>query len=279
MTTDTLPALDRMRYETMPFGKAAEEAEAVGKPLTLTVTCSPKHGIDHSVEYGARLRKLGHTIVIHIATRMVRSEQHLDELLSAMQEADIHDVFLVGGDQADPLGPYKRSLDLLPAIRAHAKAPRSVGVTAYPEGHPLIETAVLADDLRQKAPMADYMATQMCFKAGAITGWLKETRAAGVELPAFIGMPGMVERTKLLEISLRVGVGTSVSFLRKQHGVLRRLLGGGKSAAEQLHGQIAPLIGGELGVAGFHIFTFNRLLETEKFIDSHAATRPSAPSR
>lgn len=259
-----------MRYETMPFGKAEEEAQAVGQPLTVTVTCSPKHGIDHSVDYGTRMRAMGHTVVIHVAARMVRSEQHLDELLSRMHEADIRDVFLVGGDQSDPLGPYKRGLDLLPLVRAHARAPRSLGVPAYPEGHPMIDAAVLRDDIRQKAELADYMATQMCFHPEVIVRWLGQTREDGVQLPAYVGIPGMVDRTRLLEISLRVGVGTSVSFLRKQHGVLRRLMGGGKHAAEHLYDELSPLLGGDLGIAGFHIFTFNRLIETVQFIEGRS---------
>jgi methylenetetrahydrofolate reductase (NADPH) len=265
-----------MRYETMPFGKGEQEAQEVGKPLTLTVTCSPKHGIDHSVDVGSRLRAMGHTIVIHVAARMVRSEQHADELLSRMHEADIHDVFLVGGDHGDPLGPYTRGLDLLPVMREHPLAPRTLGVPAYPEGHPMIDAAVLKADLKEKAPLADYMATQMCFHPKAIVSWLEETREDGVQLPAYIGVPGMVDRARLLEISLRVGVGTSVSFLRKQHGAIGRLLGGGKHAAEHLNDELAPMIGGDLGVAGFHIFTFNRLIETVSFIESRSAARSSA---
>jgi len=259
-----------MRYETMPFGKAEHEAQEVGQPLTLTVTCSPKHGIDHSVEYGSRLRAMGHNVVIHVAARMVKSEQHVDELLARMREADIRDVFLVGGDQSDPLGPYQRGLDLLPLLREHPQAPRTLGVPGYPEGHPMIDAAVLRDDIRQKSEFADYMATQMCFHPEAIVKWLEQTRADGVELPAFVGIPGMVDRTRLMEISLRVGVGTSVSFLRKQHGVLRRLMGGGKHAAAHLYDELAPLLGGQLGIAGFHIFTFNRLLDTVRFIEDRS---------
>lgn len=270
MTSGTASTLDGMRYETMPFGKAEQEAQEVGQPLTLTVTCSPKHGIDHSVEYGSRLRAMGHNVVIHIAARMVKSEQHIDELLARMDEADIHDIFLVGGDHSDPLGPFQRGLDLLPLIREHARAPRTLGVPAYPEGHPMIDARVLRDDIRQKAELADYMATQMCFNPGTIVKWLEQTREDGVALPAFVGIPGMVDRTRLMEISLRVGVGTSVSFLRKQHSVLRRLMGGGKHAAAHLYDELAPLRGGELGIAGFHIFTFNRLIETVRFIEGRS---------
>ena len=60
---------------------------------------------------------------------------------------------------------------------------------------------------------------------------------------------------------MRIGVGSSLSFLRKQRG-LRHLLGR-SSPAERLVDALAPMIGDpELGVLGFHYFTFNHLIET-----------------
>jgi methylenetetrahydrofolate reductase (NADPH) len=259
-----LPSLDPVRYEVLPFGTAEEEARAVGEPLTLTVTCSPRQGIDHSVDVGRRLRELGHGVVVHLAARMVRDQQHLDDLLARMADAGIGDVFLVGGDASPPAGPYASALDLLPELRAHRLAPRSIGVAAYPEGHPLIEPNVLSDALRQKDGVADYMCSQLCFDADVVLAWLRQTREAGVRLPLYVGLPGMVDRRRLLEISMRVGVGASLSFVRKQRG-LRRLFTKRLAATERLHDAIAPLVGGELGIAGMHFFTFNRLSETVRF--------------
>jgi methylenetetrahydrofolate reductase (NADPH) len=77
-------------------------------------------------------------------------------------------------------------------------------------------------------------------------------------------VPGIVDRRKLLEISARVGVGPSLSFLRKQGGI-RNLLRLSASSADRLYDALAPHVGdgdGQLDLAGFHYFTFNRLVET-----------------
>jgi methylenetetrahydrofolate reductase (NADPH) len=60
---------------------------------------------------------------------------------------------------------------------------------------------------------------------------------------------------------MRVGVGASLKYLRKQRlGNLFRLSG---SSADRLYDALAPhLDDAELNLAGFHYFTFNRLLET-----------------
>lgn len=273
--------LDRVRYEVLPFVGAEPAAAAADRPLTLTVTCSPRTGMDAAVDVACRLRALGHTVVLHMAARMVQGARHLDDLLERMAEGGIADVFLVAGDAPEPIGEYGSALDLIAELRAHALAPRSIGVAGYPEGHPLIDSRRLAEALLQKAPFADYLVSQMCFDVDALRRWLLATRAAGVELPLFVGLPGVVDRRRLLEISMRIGVGASVRFVRKQRG-LRRLFGASGAAAERLATAVAPMVGRELGVAGLHLFTFNRLAETVRLGDrallDHEAIRQESLS-
>ena len=91
---------------------------------------------------------------------------------------------------------------------------------------------------------------------------MEATRAAGIDLPVFVGLPGIVDRRRLLEISMRVGVGPSLSFLRKQRG-LRNLLRLSGFSLERLHDALEPHVGKpELNIVGFHYYTFNRLLDT-----------------
>lgn len=254
-------ALDPVRYEVLPFGRADEAAADISEPLTLTVTCSPRHGVDMALEAAARLRSSEHRVVLHLAARMVRGRGHLDELLDTMRLAELDDVFLVGGDAERPLGPYASGVDLLPDLRDHPHAPLSVGVPAYPEGHPLIGAAAIARALAEKAALADYMTSQMCFDAEAIIAWLERTRESDIRLPLLVGVPGAVDRRRLLEVSRRVGVGASMAFVRKQRGV-RTLLARPLSATEDLCRRLSERLRPEHEVAGLHFFTFDRLAET-----------------
>ena len=262
MDSPAAPAVEAgTRFEVMPFERGEEEAALLPGPVVLTVTCSPRHGPDHTVEFGARLRRLGHRVVVHLAARMVRDAEHVDALLHAMAEAGIEDAFIVGGDGRDPLGAYTSAGELLEVLASHPRRPRSIGIGAYPEGHPLIDEQTLWSALERKAAWADYMTTQLCFDAAALLRWLHATRERGLRVPAMIGVPGVVDRRRLLEISARVGVGPSLSFLRKQHGA-RQLLSRG-SPADRLLAALAPsLQEPELGISGLHYFTFNQLLDT-----------------
>jgi methylenetetrahydrofolate reductase (NADPH) len=250
------------RFEVMPFGHPEQQAAELPAPTRLTVTCSPRHGIDESITTAERLAALGHAPVVHLAARMVRSDEHLDELLGRMAAAGMADVFVVGGDGPEPLGPYASAVDLLPVVAAHPQRPRDIGIAAYPEGHPRIEPDVLFEALRRKSEIASYMATQICFDAGVLLEWLRDTRERGVALPVLVGVPGMVDRRKLVEISMRVGVGPSLTYVRKQRG-LRHLFSRPVHAAVALYDAVAPHIGDPaLGISGVHWFTFNQLLDT-----------------
>jgi methylenetetrahydrofolate reductase (NADPH) len=250
------------RFEILPLGKGEEEAAQLPEPVRLTVTCSPKLGPDRSVEVAGRLHDLGHAVTVHVAARMVRDRAHLDELMSGMAAAGVDDVFLIGGDAA-PVGAYESAVDLLPVIADHPQRPPTIGIAGYPEGHPLIAPETLASALAEKSRLASYVTTQLCFDPDALLSWIAGWRGRGMTLPVLIGIPGKVTAARLLEMSMRVGVGPSMAFVRKQRG-MRTLFGlFRRSASDRLYSSLAPSIGDpELNIAGFHYYTFNQLIDT-----------------
>ena len=78
--------------------------------------------------------------------------------------------------------------------------------------------------LKQKAPLATHIITQICFDAGTTAAWAAGIAAAGIDIPVRVGMPGPVNRQKLVRISARLGLGQSARFLRNQHHLLWRFV-------------------------------------------------------
>jgi methylenetetrahydrofolate reductase (NADPH) len=259
------------RYEILPFGDVEKQAAETGEPLRLTVTTSPKHGIDRSLDVAIRLRALGHSVTLHVAARMVRAESHLDEILERCAAAGIDDLLVIGGDAPDPLGPYTAAGELLDVVRDRPLRPERVGIGAYPEGHPLIPAEALEAALEHKARLADYIVTQLCFDANTVLRWVDRIRERGIDLPVYVGAAGPVERRRLLEISTRIGVGPSLRFLRSQHG-LTTLFRSSADAAVRFYDDVARELGDpRRAVAGFHFFTFNDLLGTRRWQEERCA--------
>jgi methylenetetrahydrofolate reductase (NADH) len=259
------------RYEVLPFGDVEKQAAQAGEPLRLTVTTSPKHGIDRSLDVAIRLRALGHNVTLHVAARMVGAESHLDEILERCVAVGIDDLLVIAGDAPEPLGPFTAAGELLDVVHDRLLRPERIGIGAYPEEHPLIPAEVVEAALEHKARLADYIVTQLCFDANTVLTWVDRLREQGIELPVYVGAVGPVERRRLLEISTRIGVGPSLRFLRNQHG-LGALFRSPGNTAVAFYDDVAPYVGDpRRGIAGFHFFTFNDLLGTQRWQENRCA--------
>lgn len=251
--------LSEPRYELIPTSRIIERAAAtLPAHSTVSVTCSPAQGVDETVIVSVAMASHFARVIPHIAARMVHGEQHLADIVDKLSAAGLDEIFVVGGDQAEPLGPYRRGLDLLQALAHRDHGIRRIGVPAYPEGHPHIADDVLAQDLKEKTQYADYAVTQMTFDASGALQWLRGLRKADIRLPVYFGIPGPVRPDKLLRIAGRIGVTDSIRFLRSNLRLTGRLLRG-YDAGELVKVYAPHIHDPDYGIGGFHIYTFNEL--------------------
>lgn len=253
--------LERPLFELIPLRDALTRAEALPRGAATTVTASPSHGIESTIELCEALVARGHVATPHLAAHMFRDRAHLGEVLERCRAAGIRDAFVIGGDAKDR-GELHDGLSLLRAIDEIGHPFDRVGVAAYPEGHPSIPPGVLLSSLKEKQAAATYMTTQMSFDAAAIASWIGGVRAAGVTLPIHIGLPGAAEVRRLLQMAVRIGVGGSVRYLRKN----RQLLGlvfRRSFAPDRLLSALAPTLADpEADIRALHLFTFNQVEAT-----------------
>src|SRR5699024_5991774 len=208
-------ALDQVRH--LPYG------------TTVTVTCSPTRGVDATVELAEQVSASGYTAVPHLAARRFSSRAHVEDTVARLARAGIDDVFVVGGDGppdgSDRAGPYARGTDLIATLAELTPDIRSVGIPCYPEGHACITAEALDQALADKSFFAGHMVTQICFNPDTIRQWLERIRARGVHIPVYIGIPGVIQRRKLMGIALRIGLGDSTRFLKKSASMIGQLAG------------------------------------------------------
>jgi methylenetetrahydrofolate reductase (NADPH) len=176
--------------------------------------------------------------------------------------AGFREAFVVGGDAKDR-GELHDGLALLRAMHELGHPFEAVGVPGYPEGHPDIPGPRLLDVLLEKQRFASYMATQMCFNAGAIVGWIAEMRRQGVTLPVHLGTPGVADVAKLMTISARIGIADSARYLKKNKRMLGHLLTPGKFGPDALLEGVAPALADpSASIEILHVFTFNQVSAT-----------------
>ena len=264
---DVLAALVRAaRYEVLPTPTIEDKVlEHLPTDRSVTVTASPTKGLEATLDLAERLAKQGYPVVPHLAARMVRDRTELVEICDRLSTAGITEVFVPAGDKTPPEGEYDSALPLLADLTELGR-PFGVGITGYPETHPLIADDVTVQSMWDKRMHAASIVSNLVFDPAAVDSWLIRMRARGITLPVWLGMPGPIERTKLLAMATKIGVGDSTRFLVKHKGAMLRLAAPGGFTGERFLERCAPALARPgAGVAGLHVFTFNQVAETEKW--------------
>jgi methylenetetrahydrofolate reductase (NADPH) len=260
------------RIELIPLKSVDAQLAFLPAGSEVTVTCSPAKGLDVTIELAARLRGLGHHAVPHVSARLVEDVDHVRRLAKACRQHGFDEVFLVAGDVATPAGPYDGVVAFLRDFLDADAGVTKIGVTAYPDAHPLIDDAVVHEALHAKqallagAGVAGYATTQMCFDIAQWRAWARRERASGLRLPLQLGVPGVIDRARLLTIGVKLGVGQSMRYVSKNRGVLSRLLSPTGYDPSKFIDALAS-DADELGIDSLHLFTFNSVERTVAWRD------------
>ena len=246
-------------YEVIPLqGTEESVVEHVPKDIALTVTASPGKGTWATVELAERLAGHGFGVAPHLSARLIRDRLELGEILRRLRGAGIRNAFVVAGDIDEPAGEFEGATGLLEAMSEIGHDLDEVGITGYPESHPKISDEMMIQAMYEKVPYATYIISQICFDPEVTSAWARRVWLRGVKLPIRIGMPGYVNRQKLVRISAGIGLGESARFLHRQRNWLLKLfMPGGYSPDRLIEGLKPGFADPESNIQGLHIYTLS----------------------
>ncbi|MFC7259274.1 methylenetetrahydrofolate reductase [Streptomyces lutosisoli] len=259
--------LSGVRYEVLP-AKATEDKVLAHVPrdVVVTVTASPVKGLEPTLDLVGRLAAHGYRVVPHMPARLLRDDAHLKDVVERLREAGVDDVFVPAGDADPPAGAYDGALPVLRRLSELGGPFARVGITGYPESHPLIHDDLTIQAMWDKRAHATYIVSNLCFDPRVLGDWVGRIRRRDVTLPVHVGVAGPVQRAKLLTMATKIGVGESTRFLTKHASwFLRFATPGGYSPDRLLDRSAEALTAPSAGVAGLHVFTFNQVAETERW--------------
>ena len=203
------------------------------------------------------LRAMGHlTCVGHTRAELV-------EILESYAAAGVHDILALRGDPKEgPSAPWTPTEGGLTYARelvelAREVGPFSVGVAAFPEGHPSAESLdrdalVLVEKARAGA---EFAVTQLFFRPEDYFALVARVRAHGVDLPILPGIMPITNLNSLRRMAELSGATIPDEVLARFEGLtdpveVRRE---GVAVATRL---CEDLLDG--GAPGLHFFTLNR---------------------
>jgi methylenetetrahydrofolate reductase (NADPH) len=275
--------LARPRYEVLPAASTEDSVlEWVPREVIVAVTASPAKGLDPTLELAGRLAAHGYHAVPHLSARLVKDQAHLADIVDRLRAAGISDVFVPAGDAVLPAGEFDSALGLLQQLDQLGRPFPSVGITGYPQSHPVIGDDVTIQAMWDKRRYATYLVSNLCFDPRTLRQWVRRIRARGVTLPLFVGLAGPIERTRLLKMAAKAGVAESSRFLARHGEWFVRLGTPGAYSPERLLGDVSSaLTAADAAVQGLHIFTFNQVQQTEQWrqeLLQRASRAPTSPA-
>jgi methylenetetrahydrofolate reductase (NADPH) len=249
--------------EIIPLRGVDSAVTDIPPSTTITITCSPKWGVGRTVELTELIAGAGHQVVPHIAARQVADRAQLRSIVDRLAGAGVRNIYVIGGDAAVPIGEFASAVDLLDTLATLDHPFTDIGIAGYPEGHPKISDTELLNALLRKQRHATYLVSQLCFDTEVLLAWLRGTRREGVTLPLRVGIAGPIDTRTLVTLALRIGVGSSLRYLTKQHGLLGSVLRGGAYRPEHLLDELADAPDlDELGIDGVQLSSFNQIAAT-----------------
>jgi methylenetetrahydrofolate reductase (NADPH) len=262
-TATMVRLLENARYEVLPTASIeATILDHVEPGTTLTVTASPSKGLEATLDLTERLTRHGYIAVPHLAARMIRDRAELTEICERLTGIGIERIFVPGGDADEP-GAYPDALSLLEDLTELGRPFAHVGITGYPESHPTISDDLTIQSMWDKRRFATHVVSNLTFDPEVLATWVGRMRKRGITMPLLLGIPGPVERTKLLTMATKIGVGESTRFLAKHKGTFARLAAPGGFTGERFLEKVAPALAPpESLVEGLHVFTFNQVPAT-----------------
>ncbi|MFF4706272.1 methylenetetrahydrofolate reductase [Streptomyces sp. NPDC001288] len=257
--------------------KLEEARDTIPQGTRINVTFLGNEDLPTRLAAARAVKRLGFVPVPHFSARRLGSRADFEAFLTGLRaDGSCDNVFAVGGDPAGPEGPYEDSLSLIESGLLREYGVRHVGVSGYPEGHPVIPNDVLWSVLRDKsAALAEQgldggIITQFGFDVDPVLAWIEQVRDAGITLPVRVGVPGPAGVRRLLGYAARFGVGTSTAIARKYGLSLTNLMGtaGPDRFLHALADGYDPVRHGDVKI---HFYTFGGLRATSEWITRYRA--------
>jgi methylenetetrahydrofolate reductase (NADPH) len=198
-----------------------EARRAIPAGTKINVTFLGNEDLDMRVSAAAAVKDMGFVPVPHISARRLSSQGQLEEFLGRLQEVGATEhVFAVGGDPAEPEGPYPDSLSVIRTGLLQQYGVKEVSIAGYPEGHPDIPNDVLWRHLEDKSAalkeqgLDAVILTQFAFDTDPVTSWIKGVRDRGIDTQIRVGTPGPAGIKRLVSFARRFGVGANAMIVK-----------------------------------------------------------------
>jgi methylenetetrahydrofolate reductase (NADPH) len=231
----------------------------------------PRQTWAQTLDVCARVVAAGFEPVPHVPVRLLKHEQELDAILSAIRDVGATKLLLISGDYDKPVGPYQQVLEVMRSGKLQKYGFSRISVAGHPEGHPNVPQDEIRRAQLEKlsegaaSGLQVTLVTQFFFEAAPFLDWARDLRRAGAETPIVAGLPGPARIARLLRLATHCGIGPSIRALSTRSKAMLNLLS--DQSPDKLLDELATGWQHEPGLFdGIHVYSFGGFLRTAAWL-------------
>jgi methylenetetrahydrofolate reductase (NADPH) len=264
-----LVAAGSLEISPREMHQAAAVAAELPAGTCVYIPSLPGLPLSRTLEMIAALKQAGLDPVPHVSARRVLDREEFRNFLeTSVKQFGVHRVLLIGGDEPRPKGPYRDSLQLLEEGLLAGCGIREIGVSGYPEGHPVIASSVLQDSFLRKVNLAKeqrlglYVVTQFSFSPARIVEFCSQLARTAPGVSVYAGIAGPTDPVALARYAQRCGVSVSLRALKNLGSGIAKLVT--HTDPTEYVMAVARYSAGHApgNVAGVHLYSFGGAVRT-----------------
>jgi methylenetetrahydrofolate reductase (NADPH) len=268
-----LIAASSLEISPRELHRAADVAALLPKDSCVYVPSLPGLPLTRTLDAVAAIRAAGLDPVPHVAARRIADRAAFADFLArAVADHGVHRVLLLGGDEPNPRGPYRDSLQVLEEGVLAKAGVKEIGIAGYPEGHVRIPAADIEAALARKMKLTReqglgvYLVTQFSFAPARVVEYCAEMARAWPALPIYVGMAGPTDPAALARYAQRCGVSASFRALRNLGTGIARLVT--HDNPDEHFDALARYCGAResCNVVGVHLYSFGGAIRTASWM-------------
>ncbi|MDX1404344.1 MAG: methylenetetrahydrofolate reductase [Woeseiaceae bacterium] len=198
-----------------------EVAERMPQGTDVFLNLFPNDQLERQIDICRRILAAGFTPIPHLAARRARALDDVRRILGRFtSDAGVRDFLIIAGDLEKPASEITDAVEFIRLIRSNDFGIRRIGISGYPEGHPLISDQDLERTQQEKIAILEdldiepVVVTQFSFEPDAIIRYCKAVHARHPDIHIKNGLPGPAKLTTLIRFAQRCGVKSSMRKMK-----------------------------------------------------------------
>ncbi|MBS3091645.1 hypothetical protein J4217_04330 [Candidatus Pacearchaeota archaeon] len=201
------------RIEILPFKSVIQKLNIIPERTSIQIAT---HNLSKTLDFLSMVHgRFNLNFIPHLPARLFNNEYQLLQTLDSLAEMQVRDIFVIGGDEKSPKGPYSNSFNIFERMHklGYTSLFKEIGTGIYPSGHPFLSDKVTFEALKLKHQFVTYLECNLDFNPRNISNYISKIRKEGIDKPVIVSALGAVDKKNLFPLLKEFSPRKTIRYL------------------------------------------------------------------